>query len=185
MSYVFPPYTLMGFLEFLGFLTFFILGLYVNKHAQSLIGTIDGKILLFFVMVFVVFHCSPLLFIIHFMLFFIVFNCWISYSYLLVSFCSRSNLGELSHFRMLQVEPMSNWGCWWSFVVGWTHLGSHLLSIGGLLLHVEPTWAHILSLFFSFCVGFPLLQFELTQAPTHILLQSNLKLLLDISLFIF
>ncbi len=148
MSYVFPPYILMGFLEFLGFLTFFILGLYVDEHVQALIGAIDGKILLLFMMVFVVFHCSPLLFIIHFMLFFIVFNRWIPYSYLLVSFCWRSNLGKLGHFKMLQVELVSNWGCWWSFIVGWTHLGSHLLSIGGLLLHVEPTWAHILSLFF-------------------------------------
>jgi hypothetical protein len=58
----------MGFLEFLGFLTFFILGLYVGKRAQALLGAIDGKILLFFVMVFVVFHdtfhCCPLLFIV-------------------------------------------------------------------------------------------------------------------------
>jgi hypothetical protein len=68
----------MGFLEFLGFLTFFILGLYVGKHAQALLGAIDGKILLLFVMVFVVFHdifhCCPLLFIVQFMLFFIAFN---------------------------------------------------------------------------------------------------------------
>lgn len=78
MSYVLP-YTLMGFLEFLDFLTFFIHGLYVGKHVQALLGAIDGKTLSLFVMVFVVFHdifhCSPLLFIIHFMLFFIVFNC--------------------------------------------------------------------------------------------------------------
>jgi predicted xylose isomerase-like sugar epimerase len=57
MSYVFPPYTLMGFLEFLCFLTFFILGLYVDKHAQALIGAIDGKILLLFVVFHDVFHC--------------------------------------------------------------------------------------------------------------------------------
>jgi hypothetical protein len=63
MSYVFPPYTLMRFSKFLGFLTFFILGLYVGKHAQALLGAIDGKILLLLQMVFVVFHdifhCCP------------------------------------------------------------------------------------------------------------------------------